>query len=140
MSNLVVVTKYKVTRDNKNIKDPSTIRKGLIIPKSMYEMELRTMQDDPTYLLRYDLDVEATERLNNPSPKVKLPTIDELKSDPTKKATVEKTWNQLAKEIKDAQSMNEAREIFAAHPQFAKSKGVLKALEETIEKLANHED
>jgi hypothetical protein len=134
MSNLVVVKKYRVMRDNKEMKDPSTIRERVIVPKDWYNQEIATIKSDPNYLGR----VEYIEDYNG-TKKDAVKKIIVVKEEVEEKPK-EPTWNQAALEIKNAKTIEEAREIFAKYPQFKDSKAVVKAFNLTIETLAENED
>ena len=131
---IVVVSKWKVSRDSRQ-PIPGTERKNVKVPKSWYEQELRTIESDPSYLGRVELNKELTNRLNEVPKPVNIPTVSEIQD---KSETV--TWNQVVKLIKGAKSIEEARDVFQMYPQFHDSKAVTKAFESKIEKLASDED
>ena len=142
---MVVGTQYKVTRDNRNLPDPTTVRKRMVVQRAYVNQINDTLANDPNYLLRFDIDQKATLRFNQRNGNAPIPKIEELgyKPEPTKvvaaASTKPKTWNQVVKELKEATSIEELREIFEANPNFHDSKKVVETFESCLTKLAQHE-
>lgn len=142
---MVVGTQYKVAGPNK-VKDPSTERKGMIVQRSYANQIIQGAKEDPSTILRFEIDEEATKRWKKEqSGEIdKIPNIEELGYDASKKAKAKNekplTWNQVVTGLKSCETVESLRELFGQYPQFHETKKVREAFESQIEKLAENED
>jgi hypothetical protein len=155
MSNLIVIgTQWKVSRDNPNLKDPSTIRVNMKVTRAYAESIQLNAQKEPNYLLRFEIDEEKTAAFNGQS-SVDLSELDKLgysvpakpKTESKPKAAKAKTptnkhkgWMSVVSEMKAAETVEQLKEIFKENAHTHSNEKVQAAFKSNLAKLTKYEN
>jgi hypothetical protein len=147
MSNQIVIgTQWKVSRDNPNLKDPSTIRVNMKVTRAYAESIQLNAQKEPNYLLRFEIDEEKTAAFNGQT-MVDLSELDKLGYSVPKAPEKPKTptnkpkgWMTVVSEMKAAETVEQLKEIFKANTHTHSNEKVQAAFKSNLAKLTKDEN